>query len=68
MYTDTFDALKAKQRALDAIRKQNKAAARAAHGRLWRLFPRILGRDPVTPLQECLAVHMYCAAPHSAME
>jgi hypothetical protein len=68
MYTDGFDALKAKQRAIAALRKRNEAAAQSARGRLSRLFPQILGRKPMTPLQECLAVHMYCAAPHSALE
>lgn len=68
MYSDSFDAEKAKQRALAAIRKRNDAAARAARGGLRRFLPHISSRKPVTPLQECLAVHIYCAAPHSALE
>jgi hypothetical protein len=65
MYSDSFDAEKAKQRALAVIRKRNDAAAR---GGLRRFLPHISSRKPVTPLQECLAVHIYCAAPHSALE
>lgn len=68
MYTDTFDAQKAKQRALAAIRKRNDAAMRGATGPLRRLLPQWAGRPAVTPLQECLALHMCCAAPHSALE
>jgi len=68
MYTNRFDSQKMKQRALDAIRKENASVSGARRSPLGRLLPRILGRKPMTPLQECLAVHMYCAAPHSAME
>jgi hypothetical protein len=68
MYTDSFDSSQAKQRALAVIRKQNSAATRAARGGLHRLLPRIFSPKPMTAFQESLAVHMYCAAPHSAME
>jgi len=68
MYSDTFDSDKARERALVLIRQQNKTARRMTGGLFRRLFPRIALRQPMTPLQECLAVHIYCAAPHSAME
>jgi hypothetical protein len=68
MYSDTFDSEKARLRALALIRKQNKAASRPSSGLFRRLFPQVASRQQMTPLQECLAVHIYCAAPHSAME
>ena len=69
MYTDSFDALKAKRRALTAIRERNEAARRSTRGRLGRFLPNLFARpEPMTALQECLVVHMHCAAPHTALE
>jgi hypothetical protein len=68
MYTDGFDSEKAKQRIRAVIRKQNAAAARSTYSRLRRLLPHLRAAKAMTPLQECLAVHMYCSKPHSALE